>query len=97
MGAREFSWGLFSGAAIGLTLAVLFAPQSGEETREQLASAAGDLRESATTVLNQARDSINEATTKLEGALGLQERRVRRKMEELKAELAKYSEEASEA
>ena len=97
MGAREFGWGLFSGAAIGLTLAVLFAPQSGEETREQLASAADDLRESATTVLNQARDSINEATTKLEGALGLQERRIRRKMDELKAELAKYSEEASEA
>jgi gas vesicle protein len=97
MGAREFGWGLFSGAAIGLTLAVLFAPQSGEETREQLASAADDLRESATTVLNQARESINEATTKLEGALGLQERRIRRKMDELKAELAKYSEEASEA
>ena len=94
MGARECGWGFISGAAIGLTLAVLFAPQPGEETRKQLANAAVDLKDSATSMLEQARDSIGEAATKLEGALGLQERRVKQKMDELKAELARYNAEA---
>lgn len=92
MGVKEFGWGFVSGAAIGVTLAVLFAPQSGEETREQIATTAVELKESATSILGQARESLGDAATKVEGALGLQERRVRRKMEELKAELAKYSE-----
>lgn len=96
MGAKEFGWGIISGAAIGATIALLFAPQSGEETREQLATAAEDLRESAATILGQAKETMTEAAVSVEGALGLQERRVRRKMEELKAELAKYSEEVSE-
>lgn len=95
MGAKSFAWGAISGAAIGITMAVLFAPQSGEETREQLATAADDLRESAATILNQARDTITETANTLEDALGLQERKVRRKMDELKAELAKFNEEAS--
>lgn len=94
MGAKEFSWGVFSGAAIGVTLAILFAPQSGEETRKQIATAASDLKESATSILEQAKDSLGDAATKIEDALGLQERRVRQKMDELKEELAKYSAEA---
>ncbi|MFA5867000.1 MAG: YtxH domain-containing protein [Actinomycetota bacterium] len=94
MGAKEFGWGVFSGAAIGVTLAILFAPQSGEETRKQIATAAGDLKDSATNILEQAKDSLGDAATKIEGALGLQERRVRQKMDELKEELAKYSAEA---
>lgn len=97
MGVRSFGWGFLSGAAIGATLAVLFAPQAGEKTREQIASTAADLKESAGTLLSQARESLGEAATKVEGALGLQERRIRRKMEELKAELARYSAEVSEA
>ncbi len=97
MGVKEFGWGLITGATIGAVFAVLFAPQSGEETREQLSTAAEDLRESATSLLGQARGSMSDAAAKLEGALGLQERRVRRKMDELKTELARYSEEATEA
>ena len=97
MGVRSFGWGLISGAAIGATLAIVFAPQAGDKTREQVASTAADLRESAGSLLGQARESLGEAATKVEGALGLQERRIKRKMEELKAELAKYSAEVSEA
>lgn len=94
MGARTFGWGMVSGAAIGVTLAILFAPQPGEETRKQLATAAGDLRDSACSLLDQAKGSLGDAASKVEGALGLQERRIKQKMEELKAELAKYSAEA---
>lgn len=97
MGVRSFGWGLISGAGIGATLAIIFAPQAGDKTREQIASTAADLRESAGSLLSQARESLGEAATKVEGALGLQERRIKRKMEELKAELAKYSAEVSEA
>ena len=94
MGAKEFGWGIISGAAIGATLAVLFAPQPGEETRQQLATAASDVRDSAGHMLDQAKETIGGAATKLEGALGLQELRIKQKMDELKAELAKYSAEA---
>lgn len=94
MGAKEFGWGIISGAAIGVTLAILYAPQPGEQTRKQLATAAGDLRDSAGTMLDQAKETIGGAATKLEGALGLQERRIKQKMEELKEELAKYNAEA---
>ena len=31
-----FFWGLVFGVAVGAMLAILFAPQSGEETRDQL-------------------------------------------------------------
>lgn len=92
MGVKEFGWGFFSGLAAGAVVAILFAPQSGEETREQIATTAADLKETAGSILGQARESLGDAASKVEGVLGLQERRVKRKMEELKAELAKYSE-----
>ena len=94
MGAKEFGWGIISGTAIGVTLAILYAPQPGKDTRQQLATAAGDLRESAGNMLEQAKETVGGAATKLEGALGLQEKRIKQKMDELKAELAKYNAEA---
>ncbi len=39
-----FFWGLVFGILVGATLAILFAPQPGEETREQLAEQSVNLR-----------------------------------------------------
>lgn len=39
-----FFWGLVLGIAVGATLAVLFAPQKGEATREQLVEQSENLR-----------------------------------------------------
>lgn len=39
-----FFWGLVLGLAVGATLAVLFAPQPGDETREQLTEQSIELR-----------------------------------------------------
>ncbi|HEX9057324.1 MAG TPA: YtxH domain-containing protein [Ktedonobacterales bacterium] len=39
-----FMWGLFLGFLTGMVLAILFAPQPGEQTREQLADQGVELR-----------------------------------------------------
>lgn len=43
-----FVWGFIFGLAVGATLAVLFAPQPGAETREQLSGQAEVLRKRGT-------------------------------------------------
>lgn len=44
----RFFWGFVLGMAVGATLAVLFAPQPGIETREQLSDQVEQLRKSGT-------------------------------------------------
>ncbi|MBN1921794.1 MAG: YtxH domain-containing protein [Anaerolineae bacterium] len=72
-----FLTGFFVGGLIGAAAAILFAPQSGEETRDQLAHKAGELTEQATKVadeararaekaLGDAREKLNEATQDLQ-------------------------------
>lgn len=43
-GGSGFFWGLMLGIATGVALAMLFAPQPGEETRKQLAEQSVQLR-----------------------------------------------------
>ena len=43
--ASSFGIGLLVGAALGAGLALLFAPQSGRETRQMIKEKAGELRE----------------------------------------------------
>lgn len=72
-----FLTGFFVGGLIGAAAAMLFAPQSGQETREQLAhkaselteqatKAAEDARERAEKALTEAREKLNEATHDLQ-------------------------------
>ncbi len=46
------------GLGLGIGLGVLFAPMSGEETRENLANRAGDLADSARETFEQGRDRV---------------------------------------
>jgi gas vesicle protein len=46
------------GLGLGIGLGVLFAPMSGEETRENLAQRAGDLADSARDSFEQGRDRV---------------------------------------
>ena len=68
---RGFLWG----CAIGIGLGVLFAPKSGEETRADLQSKVNqwqgltqdqlmELREKATTAIEQGRQNVNTALDK---------------------------------
>ncbi len=46
------------GLGLGIGLGVLFAPMSGEQTRENLAQRAGDLADSARETFEQGRDRV---------------------------------------
>lgn len=46
------------GLGLGIGLGVLFAPMSGEQTRENLAQKAGDLADSARETFEQSRDRV---------------------------------------
>ncbi len=46
------------GMGLGIGLGILFAPMSGEQTRENLAQRAGDLADSAKDTFEQGRDRV---------------------------------------
>lgn len=89
-GYAELGIGLLLGLAIGSVVGLLFAPQSGERTRGRIASTASGLRTSAGNMLEQAKDSLEAASHYIERAVGLEDRNIRRKLDELKAELEEY-------
>jgi len=86
-----FGLGFVLGLVIGGALGVIFAPQSGEQTRRQIANRASEIKESAEDLIEQARKNLEEAAQKVEGLFGAKEKNVQRKIEELRAELEKYN------
>lgn len=89
-GLAEFSLGLLIGLALGAVGGIILAPQSGEETREQLADRASDIRLSSQELIDSARVNLEQAASRLEGVFGLQEKHLRRKLEAIRSELEKY-------
>lgn len=55
-----FVWGFIFGLAVGATLAVLFAPQPGAETREQLAGQAEQFTKRGTVDAEQVVQTLRE-------------------------------------
>ena len=56
------------GLGVGLGLGVLFAPMSGEETRNNLAQRASDLADSAGDTLEQGRERVRAGITEIPDA-----------------------------
>lgn len=56
------------GLGIGLGLGVLFAPMSGEETRNNLAQRASDLADSARDTLEEGRERVRAGITAIRDA-----------------------------
>ncbi len=65
--------GFLTGAAIGAGLALLFAPQSGKETREQIKDASGkvaeDVKVNYDKVAKEAKKSIDQVKAAAESAI----------------------------
>ena len=55
--AGGFALGLLTGAMIGLAVGLLYAPQSGEETRRMLREKADDAKEKAANVISKVKES----------------------------------------
>jgi gas vesicle protein len=56
-----------AGLGIGIGLGVLFAPMSGEETRNNLQQRAGDLAGSARDLVDQGRDRVRTTVSAIRG------------------------------
>lgn len=55
-----FLIGLLSGAALGAGLALLFAPQSGKETREKIKDVAADVKDKISDLVDDTKDFLSE-------------------------------------
>jgi gas vesicle protein len=56
------------GLGVGIGLGVLFAPMSGEETRNRLSETAGDLADSARQSVEQGRDQMQRGVSAIRNA-----------------------------
>ena len=56
--------GLFSVGIIGLAIGILYAPQSGRETREMLMKTAGEAKDSALEMVGNAQDKADDIVRK---------------------------------
>jgi len=86
----EFSMGLLFGLAAGAIVGLLIAPRSGSEMRGKIANRATDIKSVAADLVDQARHGIGAAASQVEKIIGLQERSVRRRLDELKSQLDAY-------
>jgi len=85
----SFAIGLFVGGLIGAAVGLLFAPQSGEETREQIRTKSVELSEQAVQKADEARVKaehiLADARTKFEEATATLDKRAKELQEQAKA------------
>ena len=60
--------GFGAGALVGAVTALLFAPQSGDESREKIKERLGEVSEKASDALDRSREAIDEAKNKMSSA-----------------------------
>lgn len=68
--SRGFLGGFLFGAVVGALIALIFAPQKGQQTRELVVEAAGSLKGKATELVQQTRSGDEDTTSQAAGDLG---------------------------
>ncbi|MHB1017951.1 MAG: YtxH domain-containing protein [Coriobacteriia bacterium] len=86
-----FIIGIFVGTALGVVAGLMFAPQSGGETRRRLAREAGRLQEAAKTVAERAESAVENVGTRMDHYLGRDEEVAWRKVQEIRDGVQRYS------
>lgn len=89
-GFEEFVIGLVSGLFIGAIAGTLLAPAAGNDTRKRLSGWANDTKGTFDELLDQAKVSLDAASGKAEQYLGLQEKGIKKRLDEIRAELERY-------
>jgi gas vesicle protein len=74
--------GFGAGAIVGATMALLFAPASGKETRAAIKEKWGDAAEKAGEVYGGAKDAVSSAYEKTAAAIGRAKDRLSRKKDD---------------
>lgn len=92
---REFSYenfgaGLLVGAALGLLIGILMAPQSGETTRMQIAKRTEEAKLIADDLIEQTKKSLEALIDRAESLMGMQEKIAWKKIESLREDLKRY-------
>jgi|GEM_PF-309463 gas vesicle protein len=94
----ETFFALLAGAVAGLTIGLLFAPDSGEETRRKVREAAGEgwdrAKEKASEFYGQAREETSDALDKLKARGRLARMEFKELRDSLKDQAAGMTEEA---
>jgi gas vesicle protein len=86
----EYSLGVITGAVVGGLVGMLLAPESGASTRKRISSWAIDTRQSAAQLVDYSKKALELASEKTEEVLGLQEKGIKKKLEEIRSELERY-------
>ena len=84
---EDFAAGFAGGMIAGAVAAVLFAPSSGTKTRQKIQDWASDTKLSASELVEKIKTRAEGLTQKTEAALGIQEKGLRKKLEQIKNEL----------
>ncbi len=87
---EDFAVGFASGLIAGAVAAVLFAPGSGSKTRQKIQDWASDTKLSAADIIDKIKTGTENVVKKTEATLGLQEKGLRKKLEQLKNELDRF-------
>ena len=85
---------LIAGAAAGLTLGLLFAPEKGEETRRKVMEAASEGWDSAKDTFDDLKDSAEDATSRLRARARLARRDLKELKSTLQEQTADFTEDA---
>lgn len=85
---------LIAGAAAGLTLGLLFAPEKGEETRRKVKEAASEGWDNAKETFDDLKDSAEDATSRLRARARLARRDLKDLKSTLQEQTAGFTEEA---
>ncbi|MCL4499078.1 MAG: YtxH domain-containing protein [Chloroflexi bacterium] len=90
-GYSEFLIGLIVGIAGGLAIGVLTAPQAGMQTRRDIVDIATDIKDSTNELLEHTREGFEHATSRVERAMGISDKNIRKRLEEIRAQLDGYT------
>lgn len=87
---HDFTIGLVGGLLLGAVAGILLAPAAGDETRKAITQWTAGTTASASELIDQAKKAIEAASGKAEQYLGLQEKGIKKKLEEIRTELERY-------